>query len=672
MKKKLKVLSRRALACFLSVMLCVSMLQLTAFAADETPAPEGGTAEPTPVAPDPVESTGDPVDVDVKVEFTEDGAKVEVGDRPEAAPDSTVDYSGTIKDGEGEAAKTPEGDDAQLTGSETNTQGPAVTDPENPDRVTEESTEVKNEETTDPIVIPTEDPEPEEETEIIEGILPDGEIKVETTPEAKPGEDQKDPILGEGETKFPADTGAIKDEELEKLDQSLTVPEDMKEKEGDENKGIYEKVTEEENKTTTNTWQKVPVENGYQTIETETVVKVETGPAPALEAPASDPEKGITVETTADGGYIVTTVTTDENGVEITQVKTVTNGIMTTTTTTVTTTKKTHTVEVNQEDGSVKVTVTVEENKKPDSIHGELETESDRAPDYSGNAYQITVADNDTLNVRDGIGTSGTKVVDTLSADDIVYVFEEKDGWGRIGDNRWISLASLKYAKPATSYKVDTGALNIRNDAGTSGTKVVGMLQDNSIVYVTETKKVGSTLWGKIGKDQWISLSLAAQAYEVNNKNGDTVSVRNTANGTVASSLANGTVVYVTKTEVRNGKTWGKIGENQWILLDGTLKSAASTFDPKDGMVDTLTDLFGWEDKLNLSGRPNDANNTSGVLYETKEKQPLYYWDEKAQTVKVFDRLTEAGLIFVDTDKEIDKNDEKYGFVGYRDRKSVV
>lgn len=77
------------------------------------------------------------------------------------------------------------------------------------------------------------------------------------------------------------------------------------------------------------------------------------------------------------------------------------------------------------------------------------------------------------LNVRAGAGTSN-KVVGKKYTGDKVTVYEKKNGFGRIGDKKWVSLNYLVDGKPKTSkyelgrYKVNTkDGLNVRSGAGT-------------------------------------------------------------------------------------------------------------------------------------------------------------------------------------------------------------
>ena len=88
--------------------------------------------------------------------------------------------------------------------------------------------------------------------------------------------------------------------------------------------------------------------------------------------------------------------------------------------------------------------------------------------------YTKYVKVNSSLNVRRGYGTN-YGIVGSLSNGTQVTVYEEKNGWSRIGDSRWVSsqyltdsvIVSSKYA--LGRYKVNTSSgLNVRTAAGTN------------------------------------------------------------------------------------------------------------------------------------------------------------------------------------------------------------
>lgn len=101
---------------------------------------------------------------------------------------------------------------------------------------------------------------------------------------------------------------------------------------------------------------------------------------------------------------------------------------------------------------------------------------------YSNPTIKVTkyVKVNSKLNVRSGAGT-GYRVVGSLSNGQQVTVYEETNGWSRIGDNQWVasqylvsnnsgsqsgSRSSSKYV--LGRYKVTASKLNVRTGAGTN------------------------------------------------------------------------------------------------------------------------------------------------------------------------------------------------------------
>lgn len=118
----------------------------------------------------------------------------------------------------------------------------------------------------------------------------------------------------------------------------------------------------------------------------------------------------------------------------------------------------------------------------------------------------------DVLRIRKGAGTSYA-IAGYLKNGDKVEILEQKTvngaKWGRISKG-WISMSyvvlSGENAKPQTSIKTVTAdCLRVRSAPGTSN-KIVGYLYKDAKVEILETKKVGTTTWGKISNG-WISMS---------------------------------------------------------------------------------------------------------------------------------------------------------------------
>ncbi|MCI8965610.1 MAG: SH3 domain-containing protein [Clostridia bacterium] len=154
----------------------------------------------------------------------------------------------------------------------------------------------------------------------------------------------------------------------------------------------------------------------------------------------------------------------------------------------------------------------------------------DNIPDNSTNANKtatkyVHVSEDSSLNVRSGPGTN-YKIVTSLKNNEKVTVYETKDGWSRIGTNKWVSSSylytdkntnvSMKNpvsnnnstvkkpvkAKTYTRYIHVSTKLNVRKGPGTKYKKV-STLKNNAKVTVYETKSG----WSRIGTNKWITSS---------------------------------------------------------------------------------------------------------------------------------------------------------------------
>ncbi len=123
-----------------------------------------------------------------------------------------------------------------------------------------------------------------------------------------------------------------------------------------------------------------------------------------------------------------------------------------------------------------------------------------------------TVKVSDTLRIRKGAGTSYA-IVGYLNNGDKVKILEQKTvngaAWGRI-DKGWISMSYVVLSQTASKPQVTTktvtaDCLRVRSAPGTQN-KIVGYLYKDTKVEILETKKVGTTTWGKVSNG-WISLA---------------------------------------------------------------------------------------------------------------------------------------------------------------------
>lgn len=128
-----------------------------------------------------------------------------------------------------------------------------------------------------------------------------------------------------------------------------------------------------------------------------------------------------------------------------------------------------------------------------------LSTTAPAAPVQTKTMYVNTSAG---LNVRSGAGTNYAKV-DALPNGTKVTVYEEKNGWARIGNGRWVSAQYLTSKAPTSNTKtVTASALNVRAGAGTNY-KVLRVIYKGHKVNVYETKNG----WSRIGNGEWVSSS---------------------------------------------------------------------------------------------------------------------------------------------------------------------
>lgn len=111
------------------------------------------------------------------------------------------------------------------------------------------------------------------------------------------------------------------------------------------------------------------------------------------------------------------------------------------------------------------------------------------------------------LNVRAGAGTN-YGVVGSLSKGTQVLVYEEVNGWSRIGDGKWVSSQYLSTSAPQTSrtmYVTNVSThLNVRAGAGT-GNAIVGKLNNGTAVTVVGSSngwyQISSPISGWVSAD---------------------------------------------------------------------------------------------------------------------------------------------------------------------------
>ena len=191
--------------------------------------------------------------------------------------------------------------------------------------------------------------------------------------------------------------------------------------------------------------------------------------------------------------------------------------------------------------------------------------------------------------------------------------------WGKIGKDQWVSMRYItldnttETTAPATTVpettapketeseevnltgKVKSSTLKVRKGAGSSYA-VVKTLKKGAKVTVTEQKQVSGLMWGKIGKNQWVSMrhitlnnttETTAPATTVpettapkeTEPNKTTITGKVNASGGLAvrkgagssyavkKYLSNGTKVTITEVKEVKGTKWGKISSG-WVCMD--------------------------------------------------------------------------------------------------------
>ena len=118
--------------------------------------------------------------------------------------------------------------------------------------------------------------------------------------------------------------------------------------------------------------------------------------------------------------------------------------------------------------------------------------------------YKIGVVKvNSRLNVRSGPSTNNS-VVGSLSNGTQVTIYEENNGWYRIGDNQWVSAQyiAINGSTPSTTtkYVKVNSSLNVRSGPSTNYS-IVGKLQNGTKVTVYEE----SNGWSRIGDGKWVA-----------------------------------------------------------------------------------------------------------------------------------------------------------------------
>ena len=230
------------------------------------------------------------------------------------------------------------------------------------------------------------------------------------------------------------------------------------------------------------------------------------------------------------------------------------------------------------------------------------------------------------VNVRSGPGTNYGVVGSAYNGQRLsIYETVSVNGsfWGRIGDNRWISLNYVKLDSTAsggsgnsgiiweggnnnnnnnnnnTTYQlgvVTASGLNIRAAAGV-GNPVVGSLKKGAQVKIYGQYTVNNTLWAKINvgeaNEGWVCMNYISLVSNGNNNNtgsgtviatgvvkaNTNLNVRSGAGTgyTKVGTVSGGTTLSIYERVIVNGMEWGRIGPNQWVCLAYVTLNTSST-----------------------------------------------------------------------------------------------
>ena len=225
------------------------------------------------------------------------------------------------------------------------------------------------------------------------------------------------------------------------------------------------------------------------------------------------------------------------------------------------------------------------------------------------------------VNVRSGAGTNYPVVSSAYNGQRVnIYETVSVNGafWGRIGDNRWISLSYVKldssnsntgntgntggvtWEGTGNNNTTNTGSyqtgtvtatgLRVRSGPGL-GYSTVAYYTKGTVVKIYGQSSANGMTWGQTDKG-WVSMNYIQLTNNNNtNTNNGTViatgTVRantnlNVRNGagvgyTRVGSLVGGTAVNIYERVTVNGAEWGRIGANQWVCMAYIILNGSSS-----------------------------------------------------------------------------------------------
>ena len=231
------------------------------------------------------------------------------------------------------------------------------------------------------------------------------------------------------------------------------------------------------------------------------------------------------------------------------------------------------------------------------------------------------------LNVRNGAGINYQRI-GGLTEGKTVSVYEEKDGWIRIGYGTGYGWVCAKYTtyQPKIDTKPETGT--DKPGTETPGTETPGTETPGTETPGTETPETGGSSSFQVRVTTWEGLNMRTEP---------------NTDSTIITTLAEGTVVTVT--EEKGG--WYKIeygGKTGWIKAEYTEKVSGgdtkpetpSTGDPGGGTTESktiiTTDSLYLRDAPSTSGKALDLMPSGTKLEVLDEKDGWYKVNYNGQT----------------------------------------
>lgn len=204
---------------------------------------------------------------------------------------------------------------------------------------------------------------------------------------------------------------------------------------------------------------------------------------------------------------------------------------------------------------------------------------------------------------------------------------------GEPGEGKTDAETDLYNRKDAkyVGYEVNSydGKLTVRKGAGASYEEVT-VLHNGDKIYVFAYEKVGTSTWGRIGKDQWVNLTYAESTYELT---GDLTLRSEPGGASLKKWPQKGERVHVLEWKEYNGNLWGKInygGKTGWISLNS--KYSNTEIPPR---ADKNQYLFLGEYGLESAIKANIDDDTDDD-HDTLRPHQFKIWDDQGNALYVY------------------------------------